>query len=294
VSLLTEYRRSLKAIEVEELLDLVFFRPLAFIFVKAVYKTRLTPNAVTGIATVFGLAAAVWMAVGTGIALVIAALLIIGYNVLDCSDGMLARLQNSGSRIGRILDGVADYVVTVAFYFGIAIGYASNSAHPGFAWGLTAVAGFSNALHSGLVDFYRNRFLDHLLQRVSVLGDDLEEFRQEYDALLKQKGKYGQKILLWVYIKYSAAQQVAVFRHRTTKEEGPKVPGELYVEKNKGLMRWWTFLGPTTELSLLILGCLAGRIEVFLWVIAVGGNVLALTLKLLQDRSDRNLVAGQI
>jgi hypothetical protein len=292
VRLLTEYQKSLKAIEVEELLDLVFFRPLAFAFVKAVYRTRLTPNAVTGIATIVGLIAAVWMGIRSGVALVIAALLLIAYNVLDCSDGMLARLQNSGSRIGRILDGVADYVVTVAFYFGIALGYASRSAHPGFAWALTAVAGFSNALHSGLVDFYRNRFLDHLLQRVSVLEDDLEEFRKEYDSLLRQEGRYGEKVLLWVYIKYSTVQKMAVFRRRAPKEEGPKVPGPLYVKSNKDLMRWWTFLGPTTELSLLILGCLAGRIELFLWVIVIGGNVLALVLKLLQDRSDRKLSAG--
>jgi hypothetical protein len=292
VSLLTEYRRSLKAVEVEELLDLVFFRPLAFAFVKSVYKTRLTPNAVTGMATIAGLVAAVWMAIGTGVALVIAGGLLIAYNVLDCSDGMLARLQNSGSRIGRILDGVADYVVTVAFYFGIAFGYASHSAHPAFAWALTAVAGFSNAFHSGLVDFYRNRFLDHLLQRISVLEDELVEFRQEYNALLKQKGRYGGKILLWVYIKYSAVQQAAVFRRAVPTGEAPRVSGELYIKANRGLMRWWTFLGPTTELSLLILGCLAGRIELFLWVIAVGGNVLALTLKLLQDRSDRKLASG--
>jgi hypothetical protein len=292
VTLLKEYRTSLKAVEVEEWLDLLFFRPLAFLFVKAVYRTPLTPNAITVCATVVGIVAALWMAIGSGSALVTAALLLILYNVLDCSDGMLARLQQSGSRIGRILDGAADYIVTVAFYTGIGIGYASQSAAPVLAWVLTVAAGLSNALHAGFVDFYRNRFLDHLLRR-SVLGDDLEEFRQEYQALRKTRGRGLEKFLLWLYLQYSTLQRLALTR-RPGALGAAAVKGELYVRANKRLMRWWTFLGPTTELTLLILGCLAGRIEVFLWAIVIGGNALALVLKLLQDRSDRHLAAGRV
>jgi hypothetical protein len=292
VSLLTEYRKSLKAIEVEELLDLIFFRPLAFVFVLAVYRTSLTPNAVTVLATIVGVAAAIWMGIGSQPALVTAALLLILYDVLDCSDGMLARLQQTGSRIGRILDGAADYVVTVAFYAGIGVGFASHSATPAAAWALTIVAGLSNALHSGLVDFYRNRYLDYKLQRVSVLGDDLEEFRQEYQALRKEKGRVGEKILLWIYLQYSALQGLAVPR-RARAAGAAEIPAGTYLQKNRRLMRWWTFLGPTTELTLLILGCLAGRIEIFLWVIVICGNGLALVLKILQDRSDHQLAAGR-
>lgn len=292
MSLSAEYRKSLKAIEVEEVLDLIFFRPIAYLFVRAVYRTPLTPNATTVLATIVGVAAAVWMGIGSENALVIAALLLIFYNVLDCSDGMLARLQQSGSRIGRILDGAADYVVTVAFYAGIGIGYASRHENPEVAWALTIAAGLSNALHSGFVDFYRNRFLDYKLQRASVLGDDLEEFRQEYQDLRAQKGRVGEKALLWLYLQYSTVQRLAVSR-RSRAQGTAEIPGELYLRENRRLMRWWTFVGPTTELTLLILGCLAGRIELFLWAIVFLGNPLAIVLKVLQDRSDRRLVAGR-
>lgn len=292
MSLLTEYRTSLKAIEVEELLDLIFFRPLAFVFVLAVYRTPLTPNAVTVLAAIVGVAASVWMGIGTGNALLVAALLLILYNVLDCSDGMLARLQRSGSRMGRILDGAADYIVTVAFYTGIGIGFASQSSLPGAAWVLTVAAGLSNALHSGLVDFYRNRFLDYHLDRVSVLGDDLEEFRRDYQNLRTRQGRLGEKFLLWFYLQYSTLQRVAV-APRARVLESLKIEREVYVCANRRLMRWWTFLGPTTELALLILGCLAGRIEIFLLTIVIFGNALALVLKLLQDRTDRLLAAGR-
>ena len=49
-----EYRSSLKMIEVEELLDLVFYRPLAYLFVKAVYHTNITPNQISLIALIIG------------------------------------------------------------------------------------------------------------------------------------------------------------------------------------------------------------------------------------------------
>ena len=87
-------------------------------------------------------------------------------------------------------------------------------------------------------------------------------------------------------------QRLAVSR-RPGVLEAAGVSGELYVRANRRLMRFWTFLGPTTELTLLILGCLAGRIEFFLWTIILCGNGMALVLKLLQDRSDRLLAAGR-
>ena len=39
MSLRAQYLASLKMREVEEFFDLVFYRPLAFLFVKAIYRT---------------------------------------------------------------------------------------------------------------------------------------------------------------------------------------------------------------------------------------------------------------
>jgi hypothetical protein len=205
---------------------------------------------------------------------------------------MLARLQNSGSRVGRILDGVGDYVVTVAFYVGIGVGYAANAPLPGIAWALTVAAGLSNALHAGLVDYYRNRFLDNLLQRVSVLEDDLEEFRREYETLRKANAHPGHRMLLRLYLQYSRVQRLAVPR-RAPIANDREVSGERYVRANRNIMRWWTFLGPTTELTVLILGCLFARMDVALWTILVLGNGLAVGLKLVQNRIDRTLAGGE-
>ncbi len=93
MSWFNEYKTSLKLIEVEELLDLVFYRPLAFLFVKMVYRTNLTPNQITTIALIVGMIGGVFYFFNTHLAITIGAVLLILYDVLDCSDGMVARLK---------------------------------------------------------------------------------------------------------------------------------------------------------------------------------------------------------
>src|SRR5437867_3338838 len=108
--LVEEYKRSLKMTEAEEIFDLLFYRPVAFVFVKTIYRLPITPNQVTGLSLLAGLISAWYFSAGTHSALAAAAVWYAIANVLDCSDGQLARLQKSGTLLGRVVDGTADYV----------------------------------------------------------------------------------------------------------------------------------------------------------------------------------------
>src|SRR5438034_931824 len=99
--LIEEYKRSLKMPEAEEVFDLLFYRPIAFVFVKAIYRLPITPNQVTGLSLVAGLVSAWYFSAGTTAALAVAAIWYAIANILDCSDGQLARLQESGSQAGH-------------------------------------------------------------------------------------------------------------------------------------------------------------------------------------------------
>ena len=57
MSLLAEYKASLKNITIEEYVDLVLFRPLAFLFVKSIYWTNITPNQITCLSMITGIGA---------------------------------------------------------------------------------------------------------------------------------------------------------------------------------------------------------------------------------------------
>src|ERR1051325_8384328 len=145
--LIEEYKRSLKMPEAEEVFDLVFYRPIAFVFVKAIYRLPITPNQVTGLSLIAGLISAWYFSAGTPAALAAAAVWYAVANVLDCSDGQLARLQKSGSLMGRVVDGVVDYISSVAIFLGIGIG-------GGQMWWLVVLGGVSSALHAIMFDQY--------------------------------------------------------------------------------------------------------------------------------------------
>jgi phosphatidylglycerophosphate synthase len=84
-------------------------RPLAAPFVAAVAGTRLTPNQIT-LASFFVAAASAGLIVvapGHG-GLLAAVLLFEASYVLDCADGMLARLRGTASPVGHLLDFLMD------------------------------------------------------------------------------------------------------------------------------------------------------------------------------------------
>jgi len=289
MSLFQEYKSSLKKIEVEEIFDLYFYRPLAFLLVKGIYNTSITPNQLTVISMIFGIIGGICYSFGNHKAFITGAILYLLYNVFDCSDGQLARLKKNGTAVGRILDGIADYVVSIALYLGIAFGFANSSSNPLLLWILTAAAGFSNAIQSGLLDFYRTGYLDYVLKRVSVLDEGIKFFEDEFERLKNVKGQYFDKAIIWIYLKYSAVQQKVTNPKKEHEKIKPHISAEEYSRKNRLLIRLWTFLGPTTQWTFLIITSFLNRIDIYLLGIFVGGNILAVIFYFLQSKVDVSL-----
>ena len=288
MTLFEEFKKGLKAISVEEVLDLVFYRPLAFVLVKAIYHTQITPNQLTLASMVLGIVGGAAYAFGTPLAFVVGAVFYLLYDVVDCSDGQLARLKHAGTPIGRILDGVADYTASLAAYVGIGIGYACRSDHVLLMWLLTAAAGFSNAIQSGLLDFYRNRYLDIVLGRTSILDDEQQNLREAYEGMKVRQEHALERGLIWIYLRYSAVQRGLTGKKRDQRPAA-NVNAAAYIRENRVRMHFWTYLGPTTQWTFLIICSFLNRLDVYLWGILVGGNIGAIILSLLQNRSDLRL-----
>lgn len=277
-----EYKSSLKLIEVEELFDLFFYRPLAFLFVKIIFPTNITPNQITTVALIIGVIGGILYSFNTHLYLIIAAILIITYDVLDCSDGQLARLKKNGTFFGRILDGVSDYFVSTAIYLGIGFGFASNSDDPIFYWGLVVLAGLTNAVHAITLDFYRNRFLDYALNRDALLGDNLKEFEEELKNEKESGGNYFQRIIIWLYLCYSKLQ--LRLSHSSMETETKKYDSDDFYKKHKTIIHFWTYIGPTSELTFLIICSFLNRLDIYLLGMVTVFNVYAFILYLFQRR----------
>jgi hypothetical protein len=53
------------------------------------------------------------------------------------------------------------------------------------------------------------------------------------------------------------------------------------------MIRLWSFLGPTTNRTLLIVCALIGRIDLYLWIIVVAGNLWLAVCSIVQGRIHR-------
>jgi phosphatidylglycerophosphate synthase len=88
---------------------------------RALLPTRVSPNAVTGLMSVVGLAAAALLSLNGVVAALGAALLIQVQLLLDCSDGELARVRGQSSPAGIYLDRIGHYVTEAALPIGLGI-----------------------------------------------------------------------------------------------------------------------------------------------------------------------------
>ncbi len=288
MSWFSDYKKSLKMLEVEEIFDLFFYRPLAFILVKILYRTNITPNQLTFGAIIMGIIGGIFYAQGSPLSpeyFIVGAIFFMMFNILDCSDGQMARLKHNGTRTGRIIDGVADYIAVTAVYIGIGIGFANHTDNPAFYWGLLVLTGASNTIHSILVDYYRNRFLDYVLERKSTFEEDLDEFRDEYEAIKNIKGKWFDRVIIRLYLNYSSFQNNLAAK-KSNEKLFKATPAE-YLAKNKTIIRSWVLLGPTSQITTLVLCSIFNRFDLFFWIMIVGFNSIALINWLVQKSIDK-------
>ncbi|MGA1977476.1 MAG: CDP-alcohol phosphatidyltransferase family protein [Bacteroidales bacterium] len=282
---INEYKSSLKMARVEELLDLFFYRIIAFLIVKTVYHTRITPNHLTFAAIIMGITGGFFYSFGTDRSCIIGALFYMMFNILDCSDGQLARLKGNGKPIGRIIDGIADLIAAVAIYTGIAVGFAKNSNQFPLMLILLALSGISIIIQEALVDYNRTRFLDYVLERKNTLAEGNDEFRIEYDILKNQKGKWIDKTILFIYLKYSEIQGKLAAKRKG--EKTFQTDSQAYFSKNRIIIRFWVLMGPTSKITILILCSFFHRFDIFFWMVLGCFNVLAIVLSVIQHNIDR-------
>jgi 1L-myo-inositol 1-phosphate cytidylyltransferase / CDP-L-myo-inositol myo-inositolphosphotransferase len=132
--------------ESEGYIDRYFNRKVSRWFTRLFLAVGLSPNSITALAGLIGLAAAAGFGLGTYSAGVVAAVLFQLAAVIDCCDGEVARLTFTESPLGAWLDLVLDNIVHMAIFAGIAVGLYATRAGQADAWvplafGATAVAG---------------------------------------------------------------------------------------------------------------------------------------------------------
>ena len=135
--------------EFEGFVDRFFNRKISRWFTRIFLAVGLSPNVITILAALIGLAAAAGFGVGTYSAGIVAALLFQLAAVIDCCDGEVARLTFTESPFGAWLDIAMDNVVHMAIFAGIAVGSYLSMAGDDGAW-VPLALGSAAVLGNGL------------------------------------------------------------------------------------------------------------------------------------------------
>jgi len=95
-----ESRWTLKAFRINRFLN----RPIASLIVRALFRTRVTPNQVTVAGFLVGLAGAGFFLTGERWPVAVGGALAQLSSIIDCADGMLARSRGQESEFGAALE----------------------------------------------------------------------------------------------------------------------------------------------------------------------------------------------
>lgn len=271
-----------KAYEIEEAVDIYFYRRLGYGLALAARRARLTPNAVSVLAGIVGAAGGGLLAsprlapAGVG--------LLVLHGVLDSADGQLARMTGRTSEWGRVLDGLAGYATHVALYLGIV-------AAVGPRWGvgpalaLAALAGVCTAVHAQQYDYHRTAYAALVLQA-------------RVPRELSAPAIGG--LLGHLVTGYAAGQQALLGLHRLVvagiagRAEGGRVTDEdraLYRRCFYRPVRGWNLLGDNVR-RFAIAGCVALQHPEWFIAITLGPlNLVAVALWWYQQAADRRFLA---
>ncbi len=124
----------------EQLFPLV--RHLSYRLTPILLKTPATPNQITSISLLLGLACAACFTQGGWITGIVGGLLLVASYTFDNCDGEVARIKKMSSEFGAKLDDMSDWMVDASFFVALGYGTAQVNGQQFWLWlGLAAAAG---------------------------------------------------------------------------------------------------------------------------------------------------------
>ncbi|MBP5498521.1 MAG: CDP-alcohol phosphatidyltransferase family protein [Muribaculaceae bacterium] len=261
-----QYRSSLKSMDTEETIDLMFYRPIGYAWALLFAKLGVTPNVVTIISIILGVAGGVLLYFGASPLIwlnYVGILLIIWANSYDSADGQLARMTGQYSRLGRILDGVSGDLWFIAIYFALTFRelHFGDSAlgtffceHGWVIWTLAIVAGASHAFQAAMADYYRQFHLYFLKGKDGSELDSVAALNADYRKISWSEQPL-KKLTMFFYRNYTANQerftpQMQRLRGKLKEEYGDDIPQEFrdkFRAKSKPLMKYTNMLSFNTR-----------------------------------------------
>ncbi len=226
-------QKTLKSSETEDWLDLHVVRPLCYYCAVGFAKFDIHPNTVTILSMIIGAGSALLFAHGcfyyegtNGLMINIAAIVLLCIaDILDCTDGQLARMTGKKSPLGRILDGAAGFAWFVPIYLALVyrfyihhelefswLGIEDTETNTWIATAVVFVLGIISGVwgiagQQRLADYYIQAHLYFLKgEKGSELDNSVSE-QKKYDNMTKENTPWAERYFQKSYIGYTKKQE---------------------------------------------------------------------------------------
>lgn len=277
-----EARRAL-ARYLDDPLNRLYRYPVARAMAQPFATSRLRPDHVTYLHALVGVAASALVAQGSYGALVGAVALLELRSILDCFDGVLARVQQSSSPRGRTLDELGDAVSFIALCIGMALHV--HRVDPTFPLGrligfYTALVA-TGALVGHAYDFYKRRIGSALKDGRDGIAGEMEQklalMREGRGTAITRFGIFFDRWQVRLYEpRYDAGDRVAMLIGRAD------TPSLRRAVKLVGLLSWDNGLG------IIHVGLLLGHV----WYASIAGMLYGLSMWLISLGLVRRALGG--
>lgn len=266
-------RSTYKSEDTEENIDIYFTRPIGLVFALFFKRIGWTPNAVTVLSYFLGLGAACMFLHTDLCHNICGVLLLMTANFCDSADGQLARLTNTKSITGRMLDGFATEFWFICIY--LALTYRLWDTPIPFThtpWGicfflLCLAAGFgAHNYQCMLADYYRNIHLFFLKGKEGAELDDYASQHAIYQQHVKERNWVGM-LFFSNYSRYCRKQEAATpqfqaLRGALTQQYGsmsaaPQQFRDTFCAGSRPLMKYTNFVSYNWRAIMLYVGCLS-------------------------------------
>ncbi|WP_321398022.1 CDP-alcohol phosphatidyltransferase family protein [Emcibacter sp.] len=143
--------------EIEEFTNLYLIHPVSSWLVPRFAALRVTPNMVSLSGMLAGFFAGfAYYNYHDSLSAILGFALMLTWHILDGADGQLARLTQTQSEIGKVIDGICDYVVFISVYIALGLTLAPDLGP--WIWALVIMAGVSHAIQAGAYETQRQEY----------------------------------------------------------------------------------------------------------------------------------------
>ncbi len=206
--------------------------------------------------------------------------LMLAWHVLDGADGQLARLTGRQSPMGKVLDGICDYVTFTVVYAGLAS--ALQSRLGAWAWVLAVAAGLCHAVQAAAYEAQRQEYNFWGLGRASA---------SFAPPGVPREGLPGGLLRAYARLQVAASGASPEFHARlaaalASGPDGGAAMRQRYREMFAPSVRRWGVLSSNYRTLAIFLAALAGVPQDYFWADIIGFT--AILLLLLRARRTRH------